>query len=73
MTNDFWKDAEKDGDVLFPTSFAVAVYLNDKGAIVIRQQGLDPLGDDDAAVVVPSLFLDALVRSLNNLRVEADK
>ena len=49
--------------VVFKTVWAVAVYKNPFGDIVIRQQA-GPLDDDDAVIVIPRDRGDALIAAL---------
>ena len=63
--NDFnW---DNDETVVFPTANAVAVFMNEDGGVVIRQQ--DPMGDDDPFVVIPPAQLKALIKALRNFQV----
>lgn len=59
-------DWEGDESVVFPTSYAVAVYINDSGDVVIRQA--DPIGNDDSFVVIPPRQLKALIGALRNFQ-----
>ena len=49
--------------MVIPQVDAVAVYSNDKGDIVIRQQNLH---EDDTVIVVPKVHGMALVASIRN-------
>lgn len=46
-----WTSESMQDSIVFPTVQGVAVYLNEVGDVVLRQQGID--GHDDSFVVVP--------------------
>ena len=48
----------------------IAVYENPNGDVVIRQRGIDYDMDNDSVVVVPSRYLDPLIKRLNELKAE---
>lgn len=57
----------KDADaVVFPTTSAVAVYVNGSGDLVIRQEASE-IGDHDDTVVVPRMFVSRLVEMIQAL------
>jgi hypothetical protein len=64
MSEFSWNQLE-DGELLMPSASAVAVYLNDAGDIVLRQQG--DYGEDDEVVIVPFTFAPKLVKRLQDL------
>ena len=45
-----WDNESDQCDVVFPTTRGVAIYMNDDGGVVIRQQG--ERGEDDAFIIV---------------------
>ncbi len=51
-------------NLLFDNHQAVAVYLNTKGDLVIRQQS-DYLTEEDALIIIPKAYLGALVYEIN--------
>lgn len=55
----------KNDSVVISRVDAIAAYLNQDGDVVIRQQ--DPLGDDDAVIVLPKNRVADLVLALQNL------
>lgn len=60
MTEGFdWANNE---DVLVPEQAAVAVYLNPKGAVVLRQEA--DMGDDDHFVYIAINHIPALIAKL---------
>lgn len=63
----YGEDADKEA-VVVPSVQAIAVYTNPDGDIVIRQQ--DPMGQDDAVVVIPRAMVGRVVKAL---RTEAAK
>jgi hypothetical protein len=50
----------------------IAVYENPDGDVVIRQRGIDYDMDNDSVVVVPSRYLDPLIKRLNELKAELE-
>lgn len=63
--NDFnW---DNDETIVFPTTNAVAVFMNESDDVVIMQR--DPMGDDDPFVVIPPAQLKALIKALRNFQV----
>lgn len=42
----------KEGELVFSTCQAVAVYFNEDGDVVIRQQGEG--GEDDSVIIIPA-------------------
>lgn len=60
-----WNDPTR---VALPAVAAVAVYTNQQGEIVIRQQSL--YGEEDSVIIVPRKSISALVKAL---RAEAAK
>jgi hypothetical protein len=62
-----WKwngTVEKDCIVVKPVE-AIAVYENEDGNIVIRQQG--PMGEDDSVIVVPQPAARALIKAIQRV------
>lgn len=60
--------ADEDAVVVKRTD-AIAIYANDSGDIVIRQEGDDFHGGQDLVIVVP---LDSVEAVINRIRSEAD-
>lgn len=56
-------DWSNNADLVFPTTAAVAVYLNCDGDLVIRQQR-DPYEDEDSVVIIPRERVPALLRKI---------
>lgn len=56
---------EKDtGEIeVCPTTMRIAVFLNQQGDVVIKQDG-DMLEEDDSFVVVPRMHVEALIKAL---------
>ena len=50
----------------------IALYENPNGDVVIRQRGIDYDMDNDSVVVVPSRYLDPLIKRLNELKAELE-
>lgn len=68
MSNDFdWKDGEE--SLVFPSVQGVAVYKNQRGSVVIRQQA-GPLDNEDIYIIVPQAHLAALIKSLRAVEEE---
>lgn len=57
----WYGDEEKESTIVKSVQ-AIAVYSNQDGEIVIRQQ--DSLGDEDGYIVIPKLYVPALIESL---------
>ena len=53
-------------DIAFPSTAAVAVYLNGDGDLVIRQQH-EPCEDEDSVVIVPRDRVPALIRKISSV------
>lgn len=69
MRSDFnWNDAEE--VIVFKTVQGVAVYRNEDGDVVIRQQA-GPLEEEDTFIVVPSSHLEPLITALQTEAKEA--
>jgi len=64
MTGNDWKWHEQDAkeSIVVPSVQAVAVYANTDGDIVIRQQ--NPMGEEDAVIVVPRSSVGAIIKAL---------
>ncbi|QOJ19969.1 MAG: hypothetical protein HRU77_04225 [Gammaproteobacteria bacterium] len=63
MSEDFkWTD---DDSVCISKVNAVAVYVNVRNEVVIRQQ--DDLGDDDQLIIIPLEHVDALIFKLKQV------
>ncbi len=64
--NDFWKEAEESGEVLFPTVQAVAVFRNQRGDIsIVQQKGV--LEDSDHLIEIPMQHVPALIQKLQDI------
>jgi hypothetical protein len=61
-----WHGTEDDGSIVIRNQMAIAVYLNPRGAVVIRQQG-EWDRDGDMFVVVEPANLRTLVGELIEL------
>lgn len=57
-----WSTTDAD-TIVVPSVRGVAVYENDRGEVVIRQEA-GPLDDEDSFVIVPKTFLPALIRAI---------
>jgi hypothetical protein len=55
-----WNDED---DLVIPSQLAVAVYVNPKGEIVIRQQS-DPSRDEDTYVVIAKSYVPIVIAAL---------
>ena len=56
-------DWKSNDSVIFPTVQGIAVYMNEHGDAVIRQESLSE-AEDDAYIVVPQDRLDAVIQAL---------
>lgn len=71
MASDFdWSETD-DNDLVAPSISATVAYLNSKGDIVIRQQGI--LGQEDAVIVLPTTYAGHLVARINQLLAEGTR
>ena len=71
MANDFdWSNAEDAEDIIMHSVQAVAVYLNAKGEVVIRQER-DWSQDEDSFVHIPLQNIDALIAKLKEVSLSA--
>ena len=69
MSQDWnWNGQEELQCTVVPRVHAVAVYANEMGEVVIRQQG--EMGEDDSVVVLPVSAAKELILALQN---EIDK
>lgn len=59
-----WHSAENKEDIVFPSVEALAIYLNEAGSIVIRQQ--DFLGEDDEVIVIPISHAESVIKALQD-------
>ena len=67
MTDDFnWVGAKNHDQVVVPEQAAIAVYENQNGDVVIRQQAA--LGSDDHVIYIQSVYLPRLIASLEGAR-----
>lgn len=61
MNSDFdWLENKE--NIIVPAVDAIAVYTNEDGNIVIRQQ--NPMGDDDYFVVIPLNNVPAVIKAV---------
>jgi hypothetical protein len=49
--------------IVLPSQQAVAVYLNDAGAVVIRQEGM-PYDDEDEIIVIQAANAEAVAKAI---------
>ena len=64
MATDFkWYGEGADESIAIRGVSSVAVYLNNHGDVVIRQEG--QMGDDDQTVVVPVAFVPSLTAAIS--------
>ncbi|RZZ85666.1 hypothetical protein [Pseudoxanthomonas winnipegensis] len=66
---DSWSWSKDSSDVVFPSMQGVAVYRNEAGSVVIRQQA-GPLDDEDSFIVVPAAKVSALIVALQTEALE---
>lgn len=73
MSNDFsWMNAKADGVVVVPEQAAIAIYENDDGTVVIRQEAqLHP--DEDSFIVVQHTYLPQLIAALEQARLKKQR
>jgi hypothetical protein len=65
MAGDFkWSDLDEE-DIVTPSVQAVAVYVNTKGSIVIRQQR--DMREDDDVIVLPVQAAERLIQKLGDM------
>jgi hypothetical protein len=63
-----WLDARNAGDVVVPEQAAIAVYENDNGDLVIRQES--SFGEDDHYIYIQHAYLPRLIASLEQARLK---
>lgn len=65
MTNNNWSwyDADGKSSTVVPSVSAIAVYTNQQGDIVIRQQG-EAGTEDDSVVVIPRTQTNAVIKAM---------
>jgi len=63
MSSFEWHGEEKDSSVVFSSVNAVAVYRNESGDLVLKQQG--ERGEDDDIIVIPEMFLPMVLSAIN--------
>ncbi|HEL3751349.1 TPA: hypothetical protein UMV35_003687 [Stenotrophomonas maltophilia] len=63
-----WSTTDRD-TIVVPSVRGVAVYENDRGDVVIRQEA-GPLDDEDSFVIVPKAFVPALIKALQAVEDE---
>lgn len=73
MAEDSIDWTKKGGDVVIPTTQGIAIYENQNGDVVVRQEGT--LGEDDSIIVIPlchakavAAHIEALVMSIADQR-----
>lgn len=65
MSNDWkWHDESGKESTVFPTISAVAVYTNQAGELVIRQEG--QMGEDDSVIVIPRIHAGAVISAMQS-------
>jgi hypothetical protein len=73
VSNDFsWMNAKADGVVVVPEQAAIAIYENEDGAVVIRQEAqMHP--DEDDFIVIQHTYLPQLIASLEQVRLKKQR
>lgn len=65
MANFNWHGDDADAEsVVMPSVQAVAVYSNERGDIVMRQQGYQ--GEDDSLVIFPRAHAQSIINAISN-------
>ena len=76
MSDWSWLEEDKNGNVVFPSMRAVAVYTNVQGQIVIRQEALEGQ-ESDQIIAIPLDYvqnvIDALITQRESLREELEQ
>lgn len=63
MSDVNWYGPDKSESVVINAVSAIAVYTDEAGEIVIRQQGFN--GEDDSVVIIPKMLAPALLKAIN--------
>jgi hypothetical protein len=56
--------------IVLPSQQAVAVYLNDAGAVVVRQEG-HPYDDEDSVIIIQAVNADAVAKAITARAAES--
>jgi hypothetical protein len=64
-------DWDGDDSIVFATVQALAVYVNERGRIVIRQEA-GPVEEEDSFVYVPVEQVDALIAAIRSAKAEIE-
>jgi stringent starvation protein B len=71
-TDDFnWVDARKEGSVIVPEQAAIAVYENENGDLVMRQES--SFGEDDHYIYIQHAYLPRLIAALEQARLKKQR
>ncbi|MDB5822203.1 MAG: hypothetical protein JWR21_907 [Herminiimonas sp.] len=62
MSDFNWRGEQERSDVIVSRVDAIAVYRNEDGDIVIRQQG--QMGEDDSTIVIPVMHAKSLLEAI---------
>lgn len=71
-TDDFsWADARKRGSIVVPEQAAIAIYENDHGDLVLRQES--QYGEDDHFIYIQHTYLPRLIAALEQARIKKQR